>query len=67
MPSITLFRVFNRWGQLLYDNEHPEIGWDGTYKGTPQPSDVYFYQIVLSREIGPEESIAFEGEVSLLR
>lgn len=30
------FRVFNRWGILLYEMRSGEQGWDGTYKGIPQ-------------------------------
>ena len=29
-PQILTFRVYNRWGQLVYENGAPESGWDGT-------------------------------------
>jgi gliding motility-associated-like protein len=31
------FRVFNRWGQLLYTLTNESPGWDGTFKGVLQP------------------------------
>ncbi|MCB9298409.1 MAG: gliding motility-associated C-terminal domain-containing protein [Lewinellaceae bacterium] len=46
--TLTEFKVFNRWGQLIYDNENPGLGWDGTFNGNPQPSEVYFYMISVS-------------------
>jgi len=62
---ITRFQVFNRWGQLVYDNENGPDGWDGTYNGNPQPSDVYAY-IITVRTLGGNE-LTFQGEVTLIR
>jgi len=30
------FRVFNRWGNLLFETKNERPGWDGTYKNVPQ-------------------------------
>jgi gliding motility-associated-like protein len=35
--------VFNRWGELIFQSANAEIGWDGTYRGKPQPLGVYLY------------------------
>jgi gliding motility-associated-like protein len=37
------FRVFNRWGGLVYDNRlaSATTGWDGTFRGRPQPLETY--------------------------
>ncbi len=32
------FRVYNRWGQLLYSLSGESPGWDGTFKGIDQPT-----------------------------
>ena len=37
------FRIYNRWGQKVFESSDVNIGWDGTYKGNPQPMDVYAY------------------------
>ena len=64
--EIMTFRVFNRWGQLVYDNEKPLEGWDGTYNGNALPSDIYAYYISL--RIPSEDRIEKEmGDVTLLR
>ncbi|MEL7118032.1 MAG: gliding motility-associated C-terminal domain-containing protein [Bacteroidota bacterium] len=61
------FKVFNRWGQRVYNNQDPEMGWNGQLDNTgePQPSDVYAYIIQVELEDGSVES--FEGDVTLLR
>lgn len=63
------FRIFNRWGQLVFDAKTSDPngfpGWDGAFKGRPQPSEVYFFLIRLERYDGGVE--ARQGEVSLLR
>lgn len=45
---IVEFQVYNRWGELLYNNENPSLGWDGRYKGTVVPPDIYAYYIEVS-------------------
>lgn len=37
------FKVYDRWGQLIFQTNNWKHGWDGTYKGSPQPSGVYVW------------------------
>lgn len=37
-------RIFNRWGELVFESEDIRIGWDGYYKGALSPQDVYVVQ-----------------------
>jgi gliding motility-associated-like protein len=38
IKNFRYFRIFNRWGQLIFDlNQSPVTGWDGTFRGLPQP------------------------------
>ncbi len=39
--SIDYFRVYNRWGQLVYQTQTIGEGWDGNYKNVPQPTETY--------------------------
>lgn len=39
--SVASFKIYNRWGQLIYDD--PSKGWDGKYKGELQPQGIYTY------------------------
>ena len=40
-------KIFNRWGELLFQSNDPNEGWDGTYKGADVQQGVYLYQITL--------------------
>lgn len=40
-------RVFNRFGQKVFDNNGKNIWWDGTFKGELQPAGAYVYMIDL--------------------
>ena len=35
------FRVFNRFGQMVYQTNNWRNGWDGTIKGVPQPTSTF--------------------------
>jgi gliding motility-associated-like protein len=37
------FKVFDRWGELLFESNDPEYGWDGTYGGKLVQDDTYTY------------------------
>ena len=62
---IATFRVYNRWGELLYDNENPSQGWNGVYKGEIVPADVYAYYIELAIE--GCDSIVKKGNVTVIK
>lgn len=37
------FRVFDRWGTLVFETSDPTQGWDGTFNNKPQPEGVYVW------------------------
>ncbi|MBC7829857.1 MAG: gliding motility-associated C-terminal domain-containing protein [Chitinophagaceae bacterium] len=43
MASVDYFNVYNRYGQLVYTSNNYQPGWDGTIRGTKQPSGVYVW------------------------
>jgi gliding motility-associated-like protein len=45
--GITSFhmRIFNRWGELLFETSDMNNGWDGRYKGQIVQTDTYVYTI----------------------
>jgi len=61
---VVAFRIFNRWGQQVYNNENPAQGWDGTANGQPQPTEVYYYQIEVQT---PDGVWTRQGDVTLVR
>ncbi|HMP93212.1 MAG TPA: PKD domain-containing protein, partial [Phnomibacter sp.] len=44
MESLTYFRIFNRYGQLVFETKRQNTGWDGRLNGLPQASGAYVYQ-----------------------
>ncbi len=66
---VLYFRVFNRWGAMVHEEEGALItelkGWDGVYKGEPQPVAVYIYTLALEWPDGRREVLS--GDVALLR
>lgn len=43
MKQFNYFRVYNRWGVMLYSTTQQGQGWDGTYAGSTQPSGTYVF------------------------
>lgn len=59
------FRVFDRWGMEVFATTDAMQGWDGTFKGHPQPVGAYVYFIRYKNIDGVERHL--RGTVSLLR
>jgi gliding motility-associated-like protein len=47
--SVTQFRmvVYNRWGMQVFQTGNIGEGWDGTFRGAPQPAGTYVWYISL--------------------
>ncbi|WP_113639208.1 putative Ig domain-containing protein [Nubsella zeaxanthinifaciens] len=58
-------RVYNQWGEFIYESQNLLQGWDGTYRGRQQPSGVYVYYIDVTFNSGVTKT--FKGTVTLLR
>lgn len=58
-------RIFNQWGQQVEFITDPKHGWDGRYKGSPQPVGVYVY--TLRAELTDGRTIQMKGNITLLR
>ncbi|HEY0058509.1 MAG TPA: PKD domain-containing protein [Flavisolibacter sp.] len=59
------FRVYNRWGNLVFETSNPSIGWDGNWKGERQRSETYLWYC---EAVGSDGSIIKKsGSVTLIR
>lgn len=63
--EIVDFRVYNRWGQLVFSGDDDNFIWDGTFKGKPAASDVYVFSCEVRLDCGASKIES--GEVTLLR
>lgn len=67
------FKIFNRWGQMVFETETPfdgtnsqnEICWDGTYRGKAVQSGVYVYTVYAQLFNG--EVVETSGNITVLR
>jgi gliding motility-associated-like protein len=61
-----LFRIYNRWGEKIFEGDKPSVQWDGTTKGDiPAPQDVYVYFV---KYVGCDDVERwFRGTFTLLR
>lgn len=57
--------VYNRWGERIFVSTMANEGWDGTYKYTPQPLEVYTYQCRYKFKDGDWQNL--KGNFTLLR
>ncbi len=67
---IIIFRVFDRWGEKLYEMEDfiindPNIGWDGTFRGADLNPGVYIWSLEVEFADGFRQH--FSGQTTLLR
>ncbi|MFM2386298.1 MAG: hypothetical protein RL660_1055 [Bacteroidota bacterium] len=60
-----VFRIFNRWGELVFEATKPDVGWDGVYKGKPQEMDAFAYTLQVTFTDGTLTSK--KGNITLIR
>jgi gliding motility-associated-like protein len=63
--QIRFFRIFNRWGELVFETKTFGEGWDGMYRGKKQPTDVYVWTAEAVCEDGT--IVRRSGNVMLLK
>ncbi|MCX6247571.1 MAG: gliding motility-associated C-terminal domain-containing protein [Bacteroidetes bacterium] len=59
--------IFNRWGQMLYETDNMERGWDGTAKGILCPPDTYTFVTTYEGTDNPGSKKKMQGSFILLR
>jgi gliding motility-associated-like protein len=43
IKTFQYFKVYNRFGKLLFETTNPDAGWNGSLNGTPQPMAIYIW------------------------
>lgn len=59
------FKIFDRWGELVFSTTDQSVGWDGTFKGEKVDPDVYVYHLRVICFDGQENLI--KGNITLMR
>ncbi len=60
-----VFRIYDRWGELIFESFDRTVGWDGTFRGVDLDPDVYDYYLKVTC-IDDVETI-IKGNITLLR
>jgi gliding motility-associated-like protein len=58
-------KIFNRWGELIFQSDDVQQGWDGTFANKPVQQDIYVYVIAImdkNRKLN-----TYFGNVTLIR
>jgi gliding motility-associated-like protein len=65
MATLRYFRVYNRWGNKVFETTDINRGWDGTFNGVAQPAGVYVYSVDAVTSTGQEFHKG--GNITLIR
>ena len=60
-----LFRVYSRWGELIFESNHIEGCWDGTNNGSNLNTGVYTFTVEATLING--EEVSLKGNVTLFK
>jgi len=44
--AVEAYRIYNRWGEIVFESNSPESGWDGTYRGNAQETGTYVFHFL---------------------
>lgn len=58
-------KIFNRWGEKVFESDDKNLGWDGSYNDAEQPSGVYYYFVTAI--MTDATYITKEGDITLIR
>jgi gliding motility-associated-like protein len=71
VKSINFMRIFDRWGELLYEKtgllvgDDPTQGWDGKFNGVYVQAGIYVYIIDVTFEDG--NTLVYRGDITVIR
>lgn len=63
-PKFFRLKIFNRWGEQVFESNNINDGWDGIYKGLPQPMAVYVYSCTVTLQ--NNQTRDYKGSITLL-
>ena len=63
--DINYFRIFNRWGELVFESHDNKDRWDGKHNGKEQPMDTYVW--VIDGKCPNGQAVRKSGNVMLVR
>jgi gliding motility-associated-like protein len=59
------FKIYDRWGKIVFESEDPQMCWDGTVDGKDAPGGVYVYSMKAILTNG--SVVTSSGNITLVR
>ncbi|MBS1586809.1 MAG: gliding motility-associated C-terminal domain-containing protein [Bacteroidetes bacterium] len=59
------FRIYDRFGEKVYESKDFSQGWDGNYYGQPAEVGTYFWELSVTNRYGKKEF--YKGDLTLIR
>jgi gliding motility-associated-like protein len=59
------FKIYNRYGQLVFESTDQEFGWDGTFQGKDENAGVFVYYVIYDNSTSEDNIL--QGNVTLRR
>ncbi len=64
VPASYLLRIYSKNGEIVFESDEIELGWDGYYKQEPAAQGVYIYQCTGKWVSG--QSYNYQGDITVL-
>jgi gliding motility-associated-like protein len=64
-PASYEFYVYNRWGELVFESNDTQVGWDGTYSGGMSQAGIYTW-VIRFKDDDNDEKHEMSGHVNLM-
>jgi gliding motility-associated-like protein len=66
LKRLLYFKIYNRWGELIFESSNITIGWDGTFNGVPQGTEAFAYTAAVETYID-DKPLEKKGFIKLVR
>lgn len=67
LRSLSYFRVFDRWGQMVYETKNLNEGWDGSLNGSDRECELGVYVYMMKGVCSSGQEMVKSGNVTLVR
>lgn len=58
-------KIWSRWGEMVFESDDPDLGWNGRVGSQQAPSGIYLYEVYMNHPRG--ERLFYKGFVTLVR
>ncbi|MNY43485.1 hypothetical protein D3C86_1784470 [compost metagenome] len=65
-PATYEMYIYNRWGELIFESNDTQVGWDGTYHGSMVQTGLYTW-VIRFKDDNNDEKYEYAGHINLLK